>query len=132
MPPSAGQIDFRLRRAATNYKFVSEYSSLKIQEFPSLSAKAKARWQGERPHPGQMEPDCPGIAVGHFKTDQLSFAVLLVPIDKPDAAYRLVIFTLSGDTAPGSLETADQWDNGGAANTSFATCRLRRSSVRNG
>jgi hypothetical protein len=41
---------------------------------------------------------------------------LLVPIEKPDAAYRLVIFTLSGDTAPGSLETADQWDNGGAAN----------------
>jgi len=94
----------------------TDYSSWKIQDFPSLSTKAKARWRSERPHPGQMEPDCPGIAVGLFKTDQLSFAVLLVPIDKPDSAYRLVIFTLSGDTALGSLETADQWDNGGAAN----------------
>ena len=94
----------------------TDYASWKIQDFSSLSPKAKARWHGERPHPGQMEPDCPGIAVGHFKTDQLSFAVLLVPIDKPDAAYRLVIFTLSGGTAPGSLVTADQWDNGGAAN----------------
>jgi len=94
----------------------TNYSSWKIQDFPSLSTKAKARWQRERPHRGQMEPDCPGIAVGLFKTDQLSFAILLVPIDKPDTAYRLVIFTLSGDTAPGSLETADQWDKGGAAN----------------
>jgi len=94
----------------------TDYSSWKVQVFPSLSTKAKTRWQSERPQPGQMYPDCPGIAVGLFKTDQLSFAVLLVPIDKPDAAYRLVIFTLSGDTAAGSLETADQWDNGGAAN----------------
>ena len=43
-------------------------------------------------------------------------STLLVPIEKPDAAYRLVIFTLSGGTAPGSLETTDQLDNGGAAN----------------
>ena len=86
------------------------YSSWKIQDSSSLSAKAKARWHSQRPL------ECPGVAVGQFKTDQISYAVLLVPIEKPDAAYRLVIFTLSGDTAPGSVETADQWDNGGAAN----------------
>lgn len=63
-----------------------------------------------------MEPDCPGIAVGKFKTSQLSFAILLVPIEKPNAAYRLLIFTLSGSTSPGSLETVDQFDDGGAAN----------------
>jgi hypothetical protein len=94
----------------------TDYSSWKIQDLPSLSVTAKERWQGEKRTQGQMEPDCPGIAVGEFKTSQLSYAVLLVPIEKPDAAYRLVIFTLSGGTAPGSLETADQWDNGGAVN----------------
>lgn len=94
----------------------TDYPSWRIQDFPNLSAKAKARWKSERRNPGQMEPDCPGIAVGDFKTDQLSFAVLLVPIEKPNAAYRLVIFTLSGSAAPGSLETADQWDDGGSAN----------------
>jgi hypothetical protein len=94
----------------------TDYSSWKIQDLPSLSVKANARWQSERQTPGQTEPLCPGVAVGEFKTDQLSFAVLLVPIEKPDAAYRLVIFTLSGSAAPGSFETADQWDNGGAAN----------------
>ncbi len=88
----------------------TEYSSWKIQDVPSLSVKAKARWQSERPL------ECPGVTVGEFKTSQLSYAVLLVPIEKPDAAYRLVIFTLSGGTAPGSLETADQRDNGAAAN----------------
>jgi hypothetical protein len=93
----------------------TEYTSWKIQDVPSLSVKANARWQSERRTPGQTEQSCPGIAVGEFKTDQLSFAVLLVPIEKPDAAYRLVIFTSSGSAAPGSLETADQWDNGGAA-----------------
>ena len=94
----------------------TDYASWQIQTFSSLSPNAKARWHSEKRQPGQMEPDCPGIAVGEFKTSQLSYAVLLVPIDKPDAAYRLAIFTLSGGTAPGSLEVADQWDNGGAAN----------------
>jgi hypothetical protein len=94
----------------------TDYSSWKIQDLPSLSVKANTRWQSEKRTPDQMEPECPGIAVGEFKTDQLSYAVLLVPIEKPDAAYRLVIFTLSGGTAPGSFETADEWDNGGAAN----------------
>lgn len=104
----------------------TDYSPWKVQDFASLSAKAKARWQSERSHPGQMYPDCPGIAVGLFNTDQLSFAVLLVPIDRPDAAYRLVIFTLSGDAAPGSLETADQWDNGGAANYFIRPVRIAK------
>src|SRR6201999_4366610 len=65
----------------------TEYASWKIQDFSDLGVRARARWQGEKPL------ECPGVAVGEFKTSQLSFAVLLVPIEKPDAAYRLVIFT---------------------------------------
>ena len=104
----------------------TDYASWKIQDFSNLSAKAKARWHSERPL------ECPGVAVGEFKTDQISYAVLLVPIEKSDAAYRLVIFTLSGDTAPGSLETADQWDNGGAANYFIRRVHIAKISARNG
>ena len=78
----------------------TDYSSWRIQDLPSLSVKANARWQSERRTPGQTEPSCPGIAVGEFKTDQLSFSVLLVPIEKPDAAYRLIIFTQGEGAAP--------------------------------
>jgi hypothetical protein len=98
----------------------TDYSSWKIQDLPSLSAKAKARWQSEKTF------QCPGVAVGEFKTSQLSYAVLLVPIEKPDAAYRLMIFTLSGGAAPGSLDTADQWDNGGAANYFIRSVRIAK------
>jgi hypothetical protein len=104
----------------------TDYASWKIQDFLSLSPKAKARWHSERPQPGQVEPDCPGVAVGELKTSQLSYAILLVPREKPDAAYRLVIFTLSGSTTSGSLETADQWDNGGAANYYIRRVRIAK------
>jgi hypothetical protein len=104
----------------------TDYAPWMIQGFSNLSAKAKARWRSERRQPGQMEPDCPGVAVGEFRTSQLSYAILLVPIENPDAAYRLVIFTFSGSTAPGSLEMADQWDNGGAANYFIRRVRIAK------
>jgi hypothetical protein len=104
----------------------TNYSSWKIQNSPNLSVEAKARWQGEKRTPGQMEPECPGVAIGKFKTNQLSYAILLVPTENPDAAYRLLIFTLSGGIAPGSLETADQWDNGGAANYFIRRVRIAK------
>jgi len=104
----------------------TNYSSWKIQDVSNLSVNAIARWRGEKRQPRQTEPDCPGIAVGEFRTSQLSYAILLVPIEKPDAAYRLVIFTLSSGSAPGSLDTADQWDNGGAANYFIHPVRIAK------
>jgi hypothetical protein len=98
----------------------TEYSSWKVQDVPNLSVKARARWQGEKPL------ECPGIAVGEFKTSQLSYALLLVPIEKSDAAYRFVIFTPSGGAAPGSLETVDQWEKGGAANYFLRSVRIAK------
>jgi len=52
--------------------------------------------------------------------------LLLVPIEKSDAAYRLMIFTLSGGAAPGSLETVDQWEKGGAANYFIRSVRIAK------
>jgi len=108
------------------------YSSWKIQDLPSLSVTAKERWQGESRTPGQMEPECPGVAVGKFKTSQLSYAVLLVPIEKPDAAYRLVIFTLSGRNAPVPFRPQTNGITVVPRTTSYAECILRRFSARNG
>jgi hypothetical protein len=98
----------------------AEYSPWKVQDVPSLSVEAKARWQGEKPL------ECPGIAVGEFKTSQLSYALLLVPFEKSDAAFRFMIFTPSGGAAPGSLETVDQWEKGGAANYFIRSVRIAK------
>jgi hypothetical protein len=65
-----------------------EFTSWKIQEVANLSEWAKARWQDEKPL------RCPGIAVGEFeRPNQLSYAVLLVPIKNPGSADRFLIFT---------------------------------------
>ena len=88
----------------------ADYPSWTIQTLSNLSKTAKERWQGEKAFA------CPGIAVGMFKNSRLSHAVLLVPIEKPDAAYRLIIFTQGEGAAPDSFETADQWDKGSSAN----------------
>jgi hypothetical protein len=104
----------------------TEFASWRIQDLGDLSVTAKERWEGERRTPGRTEPLCPGFATGYFKTDQLSYAVLLVPNEKPDAAYRIVIFTPSGGTTPGSLDIADQWDKGGAANYFIRGVRIAK------
>jgi hypothetical protein len=98
----------------------AEYSSWKVQDVPNLSVKAKARWQGEKPL------ECPGIAIGEFKTNQLSYALLLVPIEESDAAFRFMIFTPSGGAAPGSLEAVDEWEKGGAANYFIRSVRIAK------
>ena len=98
----------------------SDYSSWKIQDLSNLNAKARRRWQSETPL------ECPGVAEGEFRTDQLSFAVLLVPIEKPNAAYRLLIFTFSGVGESGTFETVDQWDKGGAGNCFIRRVRLAK------
>lgn len=99
----------------------ADFTSWKIQDSSSLSSQAKARWQDEKPL------GCPGVAVGEFKrSNQVSYAVLLVPAGNSDAAYRLVVFTSSGGASPGTLETIDQWDNGGAANNFIHSVRIAK------
>src|ERR1700730_2817547 len=58
----------------------TDFASWKIQHSSSLSSQAKARWQGEKPLA------CPGVAVGEFKSNQISYAVLLVPVGSPDSS----------------------------------------------
>ena len=89
----------------------ANYSSWRLQDVSDLSANAKEHWQAEKP------VDCPGFAVGQFeKTDQKSYAVLLVPANKPDTGYRLLVFTPSGSLSSEAFRVIDQSDGIGASN----------------
>jgi hypothetical protein len=99
----------------------SDFASWKIQEISDLSNSAKARWVAEKPQ------SCPGIAVGEFEIpDRTSYAVLLVPAGNPQAAYRLALFTPSGNNSTSSLRIAASWDKGGASNNFIHTVRVNK------
>lgn len=89
----------------------SDFGAWKIQEAETLSENARKTWAGKKPRA------CPGIAVGLFQTSKTpSYAVLLVPVDHPDAGYRFLVFGhKAGET---SYETVivEQSDNHGASN----------------
>jgi hypothetical protein len=88
----------------------SEFTIWKIQEAPNLRPRAKGRWGDQKPL------ECPGIAVGRFEGADNSYAVLLVPIDNPDAAYKLLVFTPGASNPADKLKSVEQWDKGGASN----------------
>jgi hypothetical protein len=65
-----------------------EFGSWKVQEPENLSEYTRKTWAGKKP------PACPGIAVGLFQgAKTASYAVLLVPVDHPDAGYRFLVFS---------------------------------------
>jgi hypothetical protein len=75
-----------------------DFGSWKIQEPENLSEYTRKTWAGKKP------PGCPGIAVGLFQSAKTpSYALLLVPIDHPDAGYRFLVF--SRKTGQPSYET---------------------------
>ena len=89
----------------------SDFGSWKIQEPENLSEYTRKTWAGKKP------PACPGIAVGLFQSAKTpSYALLLVPIDHPDAGYRFLVF--SRKTGPPSYETTvvEKSDDHGASN----------------
>jgi len=54
--------------------------------------------------------------VGRFEGADNSYAVLLVPTDNPDTAYKLLVFTASASKLADTLKSVEQWDKGGASN----------------
>jgi hypothetical protein len=107
--------------AELQHELDTSYSSWKIQDVPNLSARAKERWQGEKPLA------CPGIAVGQFEIPgQSSYAFLLVPRQKPDFAYKILVFSPNPDHSAFSLKLIHQWDKGGAANNFIHTVAITK------
>ena len=70
---------------------------------------------------------CPGVAVGEFEsTTQSPYAVLLVPKDHSDAAYKLLVFTPNAEHPADALKSIDQWDAGGAGNNFIHEIRIAK------
>jgi hypothetical protein len=89
----------------------SDFGSWKIQEPESLSDHARKTWAGKKP------PACPGKAVGLFQNAKApSYAVLLVPVDHPDAGYRFLVFSRKTGHSSYEATVVEQSDDRGASN----------------
>jgi len=87
-----------------------EFGSWKVQEPENLSEHTRKSWAGKK------LSACPEIAVGLFQSAKTpSYALLLVPIDHPDAGYRFLVF--SNKTGKPSYETTvvEKSDDHGAS-----------------
>ena len=70
-------------------RLATDFSNWKVQTPENLSHQARLSWGGQK----KKSLGCPGIARGFFNSPQeTSYALLLVPSEHPDAAYRLVVF----------------------------------------
>jgi hypothetical protein len=95
--------------AAIQSQLKTDFASWKVQETKDLSSSARKRWESMKVR------NCPGIAMGEFETANRAYAVLLVPVDHPDAAYRFVVF--SGEEGqPFHKLVVEEWNGAGAAN----------------
>jgi len=91
-------------------KLAAQFASWKIQELHDLSTSAAARWAGG------YYTGCPGIATGEFREKhRQSHAVFLVPRDKPDSAYRLVIYSQPTGASEEEFAIVDKRDGAGAS-----------------
>jgi hypothetical protein len=88
-----------------------DFGSWKIQEPENLSEHARKTWAGKE------LPGCPGIAVGLFQSAKTpSYAVLLVPVDHPDAGYRFLVFSRKTGQSSYEMMVVEQSDDHGASN----------------
>jgi len=92
-------------------KLAAQFASWRIQDVHDLSPSANARWAS-----GYYE-GCPGIATGEFR-DKIrpSYGVLLVPRDRPNAAYRFVVYTPARGTSEEEFAVVEKRDVEGASN----------------
>lgn len=96
------EIQHRLKR---------DFGSWKLQVPESLSEHARKTWEGKKP------PACPGIAVGLFQSAKTpSYAVLLVPVDHPDAGYRFLVFSRKAGQASYETTVVEKSHDHGASN----------------
>jgi hypothetical protein len=88
-----------------------DFGSWKVQETGTLSEHARKTWTGKKPSA------CPGIAVGLFQNAKApSYAVLLVPVDHPDAGYRFLVFSRKAGQPSYEATVVEQSDDKGASN----------------
>jgi hypothetical protein len=87
-----------------------DFASWKIQDAETLSEQARKTWAGKKPSA------CPGIAVGLFQASKTcSYAVLLVPVDHPDAGYKFLVFRRKSGQPSYEPIVVEQSDDHGAS-----------------
>jgi hypothetical protein len=102
-------------------KLSTDFGAWKIHELGDLSAFAKARWDSAK------YAGCPGFAIGEFReNNRQSYAVIIVPREKPDSAYRLMIYTPSGPQFKEEFQIVDKGDVAGASNFFLHTARSEK------
>jgi hypothetical protein len=68
------------------------FGEWKVEEPKDLSRSAGDKWAAESP------PSCPGIATGRFQNEKgTAYALLLIPIDRSDPEFAMVVFTQHPD-----------------------------------
>jgi hypothetical protein len=87
-----------------------DFAAWRIQEASNLRPRAKGRWGSQKPL------ECPGIALGRFEGTDKAYAILLVPTDNPDSAYKLLVFTPGANKLAETLRIVERSDKGGASN----------------
>jgi hypothetical protein len=81
----------------------------KVQESSNLLPKARQKWAAISPLA------CPGIAAGHFEDSRsVSYALLLIPLDRSANAYKFVVFSAPSGQSFYGFKMLDQ----GAVNAS--------------
>jgi len=87
-----------------------DFGSWKIQESGNLSEYARKAWESK-------PPGCPGIVVGLFQSAKYpSYALLLVPVNHPDAGYRILVFSRNRGGPSYETTLVEKSDESGASN----------------
>ncbi len=102
-------------------RLVSDFAGWRIQDVSDLSPSARSTWEYKK----YSKPlDCPGIAVGRFESANLSYAVLMVPRDHPDSAYKLLVFSGKGSERDYQVAVLDASADPGVNDIFIHTVRL--------
>ena len=96
------------------------YGSWRIQDLPDLSTGARRTWEWDEKKYRRSPLECPGIAVGRFDGRNQSYAVLLVPTDRPDRGYRFLLSNSAGYP----LTILEESDDAGARNVFIRKIRI--------
>jgi hypothetical protein len=75
----------------------------KVQDSSNLLPKARQKWASVAPL------GCPGIAAGHYEDSRsVSYALLLVPVDRGDNGYKFLVFSAQSGQSFYGFKLLDQ------------------------
>src|ERR1700716_302518 len=82
----------------------------KVQDSANLLPRARQKWAAIAPLA------CPGIAAGHYQDSRsVSYALLLVPVDRSANGYKFVIFSAPSGQSFYGFKVLDQSPNNASA-----------------